>query len=91
MLTVDILLFIRVLLELNGLTLTVNGDTVTLSGVLLTFGEIQSSESLGIRGFEAISLRVSVIPLNATISPMKDSILLSSVSSVTPERILVKL
>jgi hypothetical protein len=73
MLTVDILLFSRVLLELNGLTLTINAATATLSGVLLTFGKIRPLKSLDSHGLETISLKVSVV-LNLTTEKLSTAI-----------------
>jgi hypothetical protein len=91
MLTVDILLFSRVLLELNGLTLTINAATATLSGVLLTFGKIRPLKSLDSHGLETISLKVSVVPLNDLISPLRNSVPQSSVSGANSEHVLAKL
>ena len=84
MLHVDILLSTGVLLELNGLTVTRSGTTETLSGALLTSGKLLLSASLDSRGLKAMPAEVPVVPL-------KDSLSLFLISSVTLERVLVKL
>jgi hypothetical protein len=84
MLRENILLSNRVLLELNGLTLTCSSATETLSGALLTSGKLMLSASLDSYGLRAI-------PAEVPVAPLEDSLFLFLLSDVNLERFLVKL